>query len=91
MYEKGAEVIRMQHTLLGEPGFQRGMQIYFDRHDGQAVTCDDFVDCMETALKEQFPNRDLNQFRYWYEQAGTPKVHASWQYDPKAQTLDLRL
>lgn len=91
VYEKGAEVIRMQHTLLGEPGFQRGMQIYFDRHDGQAVTCDDFVDCMETALKEQFPNRDLNQFRYWYEQAGTPKVHASWQYDPKAQMLDLRL
>lgn len=91
VYEKGAEVIRMQHTLLGEAGFQRGMQIYFERHDGQAVTCDDFVDCMETALQEQFPLKDLEQFRRWYEQAGTPKVSASWQHQPAEKTLTLQL
>ena len=91
VYEKGAEVIRMQHTLLGESGFQRGMQIYFDRFDGQAVTCDDFVDCMQTALQEQHPERSLSQFRHWYEQAGTPVVHASWAIDAAKQSLALTL
>ena len=67
VYEKGAEVIRMLHTLIGEAAFQRGMQIYFERHDGQAVTCEDFVAAMEAAS-----GRDLAQFRRWYAQAGTP-------------------
>ena len=79
VYEKGAEVIRMQHTLLGEKQFQRGMQIYFERHDGQAVTCEDFVSAMESALQEAHPELDLNQFRHWYAQAGTPEVLASWK------------
>ncbi|HEX4844239.1 MAG TPA: aminopeptidase N [Limnobacter sp.] len=78
VYEKGAEVIRMQHTLLGEQAFQRGMQIYFERHDGQAVTCEDFVCAMEAALQEAQPDRDLKQFRHWYAQAGTPEVTARW-------------
>ena len=79
VYEKGAEVIRMQHTLLGETLFQRGMKIYFDRHDGQAVTCEDFVVAMETALQKSHPELDLKQFRHWYAQAGTPEVFASWK------------
>ena len=79
VYEKGAEVIRMQHTLLGEKLFQRGMQIYFERHDGQAVTCEDFVSAMEAALQEAHPELDLKQFRHWYSQAGTPEVLASWK------------
>ncbi|HEX4879089.1 MAG TPA: aminopeptidase N [Limnobacter sp.] len=78
VYEKGAEVIRMQHTLLGEQAFQRGMQVYFERHDGQAVTCEDFVCAMETALREARPGQDLKQFRHWYAQAGTPEVTAHW-------------
>ena len=69
VYEKGAEVIRMLHTLIGEAAFQRGMQLYFERHDGQAVTCEDFVAAMEAAS-----GRDLAQFRRWYSQAGTPRL-----------------
>lgn len=72
VYDKGAEVIRMQHTLLGEAGFRKGMDLYFSRHDGQAVTCDDFVQAMQDAN-----HIDLNQFRRWYNQAGTPEVGAS--------------
>lgn len=68
VYNKGAEVIRMLHTLLGEQGFQRGMQLYRERHDGQAVTCEDFVAAMEAANPV-----DLQQFRRWYSQAGTLK------------------
>ncbi len=92
VYEKGAEVIRMQHTLLGETLFQRGMQIYFERHDGQAVTCEDFVCAMETALQEKHPELDLQQFRHWYAQAGTPEVSASWkQHNGKLElTLEQR-
>ena len=67
VYEKGAEVVRMQHTLLGEEKFQAGMQLYFQRHDGQAVTCDDFVQAMQDAS-----GIDLTQFRRWYDVAGTP-------------------
>ena len=75
VYEKGAEVIRMLHTLLGHEGFRSGMDLYFSYHDGQAVTCDDFVDCMaETS------GRDLGQFMLWYSQAGTPVVRASGKW-----------
>lgn len=69
VYEKGAEVVRMLHTLLGAKGFRKGSDLYFDRHDGQAVTCDDFVNAMEAAN-----NVDLSQFRRWYSQAGTPQL-----------------
>ncbi|MFQ3197441.1 MAG: aminopeptidase N [Paraglaciecola sp.] len=76
VYDKGAEVIRMLHTLLGVQGFRQGMDLYFQRFDGQAVTCDDFVQVMEDATKV-----DLNQFRLWYSQSGTPKVKVSDTYD----------
>jgi aminopeptidase N len=69
IYNKGAEVIRMLHTLLGAEGFRRGADLYFERHDGQAVTCEDWVKAMEDAN-----GVDLGQFRHWYEQAGTPRV-----------------
>lgn len=72
VYEKGSEVIRMLHTLLTPAGFRRGMDLYFERHDGQAVTCDDFVQAMEDAN-----GVDLKQFRLWYSQAGTPQLHVS--------------
>lgn len=91
VYEKGAEVIRMQHTLLGEATFQRGMQIYFERHDGHAVTCDDFVNAMESALQADQPHRDLKQFRHWYSQAGTPVVKSRWQHNASTQELTLTL
>jgi len=81
VYEKGAEVIRMQHTLLGEEGFQRGMAEYFRRHDGQAVTCDDFVAAMESVYVQQHPGRDLSVFRRWYSQAGTPRVQVALAHD----------
>jgi len=74
VYEKGAEVIRMMHTLLGESTFQEGMKEYFRRHDGQAVTCDDFVSAMEHAWRQKQPDRDLSVFSRWYSQAGTPTV-----------------
>jgi aminopeptidase N len=69
VYEKGAEIIRMQQTLLGRDGFRKGMDLYFKRHDGQAVTCDDFVSAMSDANQ-----KDLSQFKRWYSQAGTPRV-----------------
>jgi aminopeptidase N len=69
VYEKGAEIIRMQQTLLGRDGFRKGMDLYFKRHDGQAVTCDDFVSAMSDANQ-----KDLTQFKRWYSQAGTPRV-----------------
>jgi aminopeptidase N len=87
VYEKGAEVIRMQHTLLGPERFRRGMDLYFERHDGQAVTCDDFVSAMQDAS-----GIDLTQFRLWYAQAGTPIVAVKGRYDAaaRAYTLDVR-
>jgi aminopeptidase N len=91
VYEKGAEVVRMQQNLLGVQGFRRGMDIYFQRHDGQAVTCDDFVNAMETALQEQQPDADLVQFRRWYSQSGTPVVTVESWYDPVEQTYTLTL
>ena len=76
IYVKGAEVIRMMHTLLGDVGFKAGMRLYFERHDGQAVTTDDFVATMEAAS-----GADLGQFRRWYTQAGTPVLAARGAYD----------
>src|SRR5690606_21890236 len=92
IYEKGAEVIRMQHTLLGETLFQEGIREYFKRHDGQAVTCDDFLDAMESVYQAAYPNKSLTAFREWYRQAGTPKIHVSTQYDAstKQYTVQIR-
>jgi len=84
VYEKGAEVIRMLHTLIGEDAFQRGMRRYFEGHDGQAVTCDDFVAAMEDAS-----GRDLTQFRRWYSQAGTPRLEVRGGHDAAARTYAL--
>jgi aminopeptidase N len=75
VYEKGAEVVRMQHTLLGEETFQAGMRKYFERHDGQAVTCDDFVQAMQDAS-----GVDLQQFKRWYDVAGTPVLDCKGTY-----------
>lgn len=84
VYEKGAEVIRMLHTMLGEEGFQKGMQEYVARHDGQAVTCDDFVDAMADAN-----GKDFSLFKHWYEQAGTPVIDVQDGYDTATQTYTL--
>ncbi|MCX7123118.1 MAG: aminopeptidase N, partial [Gammaproteobacteria bacterium] len=84
VYEKGSEVIRMQHTLLGEPGFRKGMDLYFERHDGQAVTCDDFVKAMEDANQV-----DFSLFKNWYSEAGTPIVKVKSLYNPQAKTFTL--
>lgn len=86
VYEKGAEVVRMLHTILGADGFRKGSDLYFQRHDGQAVTCDDFVNAMEAAN-----GLDLSQFRLWYSQAGTPIIHVEEDYDPAQQTLTLMM
>ncbi|MFA7580305.1 aminopeptidase N [Castellaniella sp.] len=91
IYEKGAEVIRMQHTLLGEDGFRAGMDEYFRRHDGQAVTCDDFVSAMESVYMARHPGRDFAVFRRWYEQAGTPRIRVDLQYDRQARQAVLTL
>ncbi|OGA65430.1 MAG: aminopeptidase N [Betaproteobacteria bacterium RIFCSPLOWO2_12_FULL_68_20] len=82
VYEKGAEVVRMQHTLLGEEKFQAGMRLYFQRHDGQAVTCDDFVQAMQDAS-----GVDLAQFRRWYDVAGTPVLDCTGTYAGGTFTL----
>lgn len=84
IYEKGAEVVRMLHTLLGEEGFRRGCDLYFERHDGQAVTTNDFVKALEAAN-----HVDLTQFRRWYKQAGTPCVSVKSQYDINNKTYTL--
>ncbi|MBC7908800.1 MAG: aminopeptidase N [Rhodospirillaceae bacterium] len=86
VYEKGAEVIRMIHTLIGAEAFRKGMDLYFARHDGHAVTCEDFVAAMETAS-----GVDLAQFRRWYAQAGTPKITAAWTHDAATKRLTLTL
>ena len=86
VYEKGAEVIRMIQTLIGKEAFRKGMDLYFARHDGNAVTCEDFVAAMEDAS-----GQSLAQFRLWYAQAGTPKITASWAYDAAQQRFDLTL
>ncbi|HYD70915.1 aminopeptidase N [Azospirillum sp.] len=84
VYDKGAEVIRMIHTLLGKEGFRKGMDLYFQRHDGQAVTCDDFVAAMADAS-----GVDLSHFKLWYRQAGTPELAVSGAYDAEARTYRL--
>ena len=86
VYEKGAEVVRMIHTLVGADGFRKGSDLYFDRHDGQAVTYEDFVKAMEDANSV-----DLTQFRRWYEQAGTPVLTVTQQYDASAEILTLAI
>jgi len=85
VYEKGAEVVRMQHTLLGEEKFQAGMRLYFQRHDGQAVTCDDFVQAMHDAS-----GIDLSQFRRWYDVAGTPVLDCSGSFEKDKFTLTVK-
>ncbi|WP_165720634.1 aminopeptidase N [Bordetella trematum] len=91
VYEKGAEVIRMQHTLLGAEGFRAGMDEYFRRHDGQAVTCDDFVNAMEAVYQELHPGRDLAVFRNWYRQAGTPRVTVTLEHNAANRRLTVTL
>ncbi|HEY0906145.1 MAG TPA: aminopeptidase N, partial [Methylophilus sp.] len=84
IYDKGAELIRMQHTLLGAETFRKATDLYFDRYDGHAVTCDDFVQCMADAS-----GRDMSQFFRWYKQAGTPTLQVSSQYDATQQSYTL--
>ncbi len=86
VYEKGAEVVRMIHSLIGEDAFQRGMKIYVERHDGQAVTCEDFVAAMEAGSE-----RDLTFFRRWYSQAGTPRLKISDSFDEETRQYQLKV
>ncbi|MDO8301523.1 aminopeptidase N [Lacisediminimonas sp.] len=86
IYEKGAEVVRMYQTLLGRDGFRAGMDLYFARHDGQAVTCDDFRAAMADAN-----GRDLDQFERWYSQAGTPRIAVQTHYDAVQRSYEIRL
>ncbi|KAH1135547.1 hypothetical protein GLYMA_05G209200v4 [Glycine max] len=85
VYEKGAEVVRMYKTLLGSQGFRKGMDLYFKRHDGQAVTCEDFFAAMRDANDADFAN-----FLLWYSQAGTPVVKVNTSYNPEAHTFSLK-
>ncbi len=84
VYEKGAEVIRMMHTLLGAENFRKGTDLYFERHDGEAATVDDFVKSMEDAS-----GVDLTQFKRWYDQSGTPEIIADESYDSANKTYDI--
>ncbi|MDN3518663.1 aminopeptidase N [Aquisalimonas lutea] len=84
VYEKGAEVIRMLYNLVGADGFRRGMDLYFRRHDGQAVTCDDFVAAMADAT-----GTDLDRFKRWYHQAGTPRIRVEEHWDHEQHTHHL--
>lgn len=86
IYEKGAEIIRMLATLLGKENFRKGTDLYFDRHDGQAVTTEDFVQALSDAS-----GKDLSQFKRWYSQAGTPHLQMSGSYDENAQTYSLTI
>jgi aminopeptidase N len=84
VYNKGAEVVRMLQTLLGRDGFRKGMDLYFERHDGEAVTVEDFLACFANSS-----GRDLEQFMTWYRQAGTPELVCEVAYDARAKTADL--
>ena len=86
VYNKGAEVIRMMAQILGPEGYRKGTDLYFERHDGQAVTCEDFIRAMEEG-----GGADLSQFRLWYSQAGTPRVVATMTHDPEARRVTLTL
>ncbi len=98
VYEKGAELVRMMQTLLSQPqdelgraGFARGMALYFERHDGQAVTCDDFAQAIADANAGSALAQNLSAFKRWYAQAGTPQVHASAVHDATSQRYTLTL
>src|SRR5688572_5185896 len=86
VYEKGAELVRMLQTLLGRDGFRKGMDLYFERHDGEAATVEDFVACFEDAA-----GKDLGQFMTWYSQAGTPELVCQLEYDARSKTADLTI
>jgi len=85
VYEKGAEIIRMLRTILGDDNYRKGTDLYFERHDGQAVTCDDFVQAMEDTS-----GVDLSQFRLWYSQAGTPEIEFKGHYENGVYRVNLK-
>ena len=89
IYEKGAEVVRMMQTLIGRDGFAKGMKLYFERHDGQAVTCDDFAQSMADANPTSALAQNLEAFKRWYSQAGTPAVKVSGTYDQNQRCYTL--
>jgi len=91
VYEKGAEVVRMMQTLVGRDGFARGMKLYFERHDGSAVTCDDFAQAIADANPDSALARLLPQFKRWYSQAGTPRVKVATHYDGASGIYNLTL
>ena len=98
IYEKGAEVVRMMQTLVSAPGdeegrqgFAKGMKLYFERHDGQAVTCDDFAQAIADANPQSPLAQMLTQFKRWYSQAGTPRVHVQGSYNSNKQSYTLTL
>ncbi len=91
VYDKGAEVVRMMHTLVGRDGFAQGMRLYFQRHDGQAVTCDDFAQALADANPHSVLAEQLPAFKRWYTQAGTPRLTAMGHYEADARTYTLRL
>src|SRR5574343_446840 len=91
VYDKGAEVVRMYQTLVGRKGFEAGIKLYFERHDGQAVTCDDFAAAIADANPGSALSTRLDAFKRWYSQAGTPRVQARGVYDAAAQTYTLTL
>lgn len=86
IYEKGAEVIRMLRTIIGPENYRKGTDLYFSRFDGQAVTCDDFINCME-----EVSGQDLSQFQLWYSQAGTPEITVTGKYDAVEKVFTLTL
>ncbi len=86
VYEKGAEVVRMLQTLLGRETFRKGMDLYFDRHDGEAATVEEFVRCFEDVS-----GTDLAQFRLWYSQAGTPELVCALRYDKAKKRAELEV
>ncbi len=91
VYDKGAEVVRMVQTLVEREGFRKGMDLYFARHDGQAVTCDDFAQCMADANPSSSLAQHLEAFKRWYAQAGTPRVASLGRWDAASQTYTLKL
>ena len=91
IYEKGAEVVRMMQTLVGREGFAKGMKLYFERHDGQAVTCDDFAQAIADANPGTALAQHLPQFKRWYSQAGTPRLQARGEYNAAERSYTLTL
>ncbi|NDE90742.1 MAG: aminopeptidase N [Alphaproteobacteria bacterium] len=91
VYEKGSEVVRMLQTMFGREGFRKGTDLYFSRFDGQAVTCDDFVATIFEANPERAKSIDINHFKLWYSQAGTPRITAETAYDANAKTYRITL